>query len=99
MQTVDAIMRAAEQLDAMSQYRRLVKGTIDIPAGTRGRPCTGPTCREMIFDVGRRPVSIAPYVVDGVERAPVGYAPTDTIDGIGISHFANCPDRNNFRRK
>lgn len=75
-----------------------IVGAIRIPAGTAARRCS--KCPELIYDVKNpttgklRPVSIEQY-----KNNPPGIAPTLELDGVGISHFANCPAAAEFRSK
>lgn len=86
-------------MSAADKFRYENANAIRIPAGTRSRPCNGATCRELIYDVGKTPVSIAPYFnKHGEQKVPAGIAPTATEDGAGINHFSNCPDRQKFKR-
>ena len=82
-----------------NEYIAAMVGAIRIPAGTRARRCQGKTCDEMIYDVvrgaGARPT---PVSVESYKGSPRGVRPTDTEDGAGIAHFANCPDSKQFRR-
>jgi hypothetical protein len=83
-------------------FMRTVRGAVRIPAGTRARQCKGPRCIDMIYDVMKRepkherdttPVSLKQY-----KENPPGVAPTETDDGAGINHFADCVDAPRFKR-
>lgn len=69
---------------------------ITIPRGIESQPCRG--CGQPIYwaphpSTGRaHPVSVDPDIAQGCRR------PTGSIDGKGISHFANCPDADRFRK-
>lgn len=80
---------------AVQEFARLVKHAILIPRGTKASQCRGARCdnREVYF-VGNRIVSIRPYL-----NNPAGVAPTETTDGIGIDHHADCPDASSFTNK
>lgn len=69
-----------------------VRAAIRIPAGTRSRRCY--RCPMIIYEVGKQVVSIAAY-----KEQPPGIAPTDSVDGCGISHWADCKDAEYFRRR
>ncbi len=86
----------------VAEYLAQVKNAIRIPKGTAGFPCRGATCvNRSIYMVppdsvgGKpRPVSLEPY-----GTALAGIPPTETEDGAGISHFADCPDADHYKRK
>jgi hypothetical protein len=69
---------------------------ITIPRGLEAQPCSG--CGAPIYwaphpSTGRaHPVSYNPDVALGCRR------PTPYLDGAGISHFADCPDADRFRK-
>ncbi|RYE93956.1 MAG: hypothetical protein EOO75_03180 [Myxococcales bacterium] len=81
-----------------------------IPAATLASPCRG--CGESIYFVTdpdtRRPhpVSVAPRgchapereVCERDERTGVEYTVSPAREGRGVSHFANCPDADRFRK-
>lgn len=89
-----------------------VRGAIRIPAGTKPRNCTGPRCGQIIYDVPKRgglrepehvnatekKVSTSPVSIAKYKDNPIGIPPTDTEDGAGINHFADCPDAQRFHR-
>lgn len=65
-----------------------------VPAGTQPAECGGRSCRATIYWIvtgnGRRmPVDVD---VEG------GHEPSEQEDGQGVSHFASCPDAQQFRR-
>ncbi|MGN6109523.1 MAG: hypothetical protein ACTHU0_30730 [Kofleriaceae bacterium] len=65
----------------------------DIPAGadrTTCRSCQAPIWFIVTAKGHRMPVSVA---VEG------GVAPTDSAPGRGISHFVDCPARDQHRRR
>jgi len=72
---------------------------IPIPAKSRPTRCEGPHCQMPIYKVphpatGRQhPVSVN-VAID--ERCTW---PTDTAPGLGVSHFADCPDAQLFRSR
>ena len=76
------------------EFMHRVKGAILIPKGTHATMCEGGRCQEMIYFVGKQPVSVEPYLT-----TMPGIAPTSSEDGCGLSHFANCIDRAQFKRK
>jgi len=82
----------------LANYLHRVTGAIRIPAGTPSKVCSGPRCTETIYFVGNKPVSIAVYH-GKTGRTPAGIAPTETEDGAGISHFADCIDAPKFGSK
>lgn len=75
-------------------------GWIRVPAGTRRRRCRDPYCQRAIYWVRRaaggpgKPARMRPVDCD-VEG---GCAPTETMDGQGVSHFKLCPGAARFRR-
>lgn len=65
-----------------------------VPAGTKATQCRGPNCKATIYFVelgsGKRmPIDCD---VDG------GAEPTARSGGQGVSHYGNCPDRDQFRK-
>jgi hypothetical protein len=56
-----------------------------IPAGTPARECR--SCGVSIFWIATANGKRMPVVVGGA-----GVAPTASVNGKGISHFANCAD-------
>jgi hypothetical protein len=81
----------SEQEQYVQVFLHHIKGSIRIPVGSVCRPCK--KCPELIYEVGKQVVSIRRY-----KEQPEGIAPTDTDDGCGISHFANCPKAAEFRK-
>lgn len=77
----------------VAEFARVVKHAIPIPRGTKPASCRGPRCTTTVYFVGNRCVSIEKYGTN-----PPGVAPTDTQDGIGIDHHADCIDRAMFRK-
>jgi hypothetical protein len=71
------------------------KGAILIPAASTARKCY--RCPEMIYTVGKQPVSLArqPSKYNGTPTVE----PTATTDGWGINHYADCPKAAEFRKK
>lgn len=68
---------------------------VKIPAGTRGSRCKGSTCGLTIYFADHPNTGRAhPYdcTVEG------GKIPTETEDGLGVTHYSTCPDANQFRR-
>ncbi len=86
----------------VAEYLAKVKHAIRIPKGTGFMACRGGECvnRQVYWvppdsEGGKtRPVSLEPY-----GTAQVGIPPTETEDGAGISHFADCPDADHYKRK
>lgn len=72
---------------------------IVIPPGTPVSRCEGPHCQMQIYrlphpSTGRRhPVSVNV----GIDERCIN--PTDTAPGLGVSHFADCPDAEMFRSR
>jgi hypothetical protein len=69
-----------------------------IPAGTRPSKCP---CDAVIYWVKRQPlraVAQCHYLDKGkIISMPDALAPTITTDGMGFSHFLDCPKRQQFR--
>jgi hypothetical protein len=82
-------------------FIRTVRGAIRIPAGSRGRLCMdSQDCGQFVYFVPptkpggkQRCVSVIKY-----KDNPGGIPPTETEDGAGIDHHANCPSAARFRR-
>lgn len=70
---------------------------IPVRHDTTPESCTGPTCGATIYKVPHPktgntvPVNCA--VNGGIEPDPLAEK-----DGVGLSHFADCPDREQFGR-
>lgn len=82
----------SEQEQYVQLFMHQIKGAVRIPAGTEPVACR--KCPELLYFVGRQPVSVKKY-----KEQPEGIAPTETDDGCGISHWANCPKANEFREE
>jgi len=67
---------------------------VNIPSGTPSTTCKG--CGATIYwtrgDKGAVPVSI------NRDLAPTASAPTDLLDGQGVNHFMDCPNRDQFKK-
>lgn len=84
--------------------------TIAIPAGTKSVPCRGPTCHAKIYFVrnpktGRvTPVSVdceggrRPSDTKDADQGDVFSGAAQVYDGIGQSHFLDCPDADVFAK-
>jgi hypothetical protein len=70
---------------------------IPIPALTAPELCTGPTCGATIYKVPHPKTGNTVPVSCAVEGAVVP-DPLEDIQGRGISHFIDCPDRDQFGR-
>jgi hypothetical protein len=83
----------------------------EIPAGTRGRPCKGATCKATIYLVTNantgRMIPVHADVEGGKRPSAAkdaGQSDAFTADGQavypgrGILHFFDCPDADNFGR-
>lgn len=73
----------------------IARGTvlIPIPPGTRQFQCS---CGAMVY-WGTHPSTKRPHVVSMQHVQAVH--PTSTTCGQGITHYADCPDRDQHRRK
>lgn len=80
-----------------------------IPAGTKSVPCRGPTCHARIYFVRTPNGRIVPVSVDGegckrpsetkdADQGDLLGGPTLVYDGLGVSHFTDCPDADSFSR-
>jgi hypothetical protein len=79
-----------------------VPGAIRIPAGTQPTRCRGGNCDAWIYFVPpkteggkRRVASIDSYYTASGQEVK-GIPPTESEDGAGIDHHANCPDAKQF---
>lgn len=69
-----------------------------IPSGTPAAKCRGLNCGRTIYHV-LHPTTRRPHPVSvNPEKDPACVAPTATTPGLGISHFADCPDAAQFRK-
>lgn len=71
-----------------------VIGGIVVPARTPEGVCS--TCRHPVYWI-TYPTTGKPHPVDCAPEAC--RAPTFADDGLGVSHFATCPDRDRHRRR
>lgn len=73
----------------------------DIPAGTKSSSCTA--CQAIIYRVGKQPlraVDRCRYLAKGVViDTPDAVPPSLSKAGKGFSHFIDCPNAAQFRRK
>lgn len=80
--------------DRQASARPRTELLIPIPAGTKMQFCKGKKCGKAIYFAkhprtgNMHPVSID----DGSAKAP-----TATTDGVGVSHYSNCSDADDFR--
>lgn len=80
--------------DRQASARPRTELLIPIPAGAQMKRCEGKDCGRVFYwaphpKTGRNhPVSI--------DHASAK-APTATTDGVGVSHYGNCPNANDFR--
>ena len=63
-----------------------------VPIGSRSKPCTGPTCKNVVWWI-RTPTGAHLPVDCSVEG---GKAPTANEDGIGVSEWGTCADAKYF---
>lgn len=69
-----------------------------IPSGTPAAKCRGPHCGRAIYHV-LHPNTRRPHPVSvNAEIDAACIEPTATSPGLGISHFADCPDAASFRK-
>lgn len=66
-----------------------------IPAGAKTTECR--SCQEPIYFVAMKTGRFMPVSVESDD--PQVHAPEGVEDGLGISHFSNCPKADQFRRK
>lgn len=85
--------RAAARVLASDLHENM-SATITIPAGTTPKRCR--SCKAEVYWVdgpnGKRVIVSAAVGVGGLP-------PTDTEPGHGVSHFADCPQAAEWRRK
>lgn len=74
--------------------------TFTVPAGSPSSRCNGPDCDARVFWVvtnPKPPKKARRMLVDC--SVPGGREPTATEPGEGVSHFATCPNADQFRRR
>lgn len=80
--------------DRQASARPRTELMIAIPAGTPMKRCGGKDCGRVFY--------WAPHPTTG-NRHPVSIdhasakAPTETEDGVGVSHWSTCPNADDFR--
>lgn len=84
--------------------------TIAIPAGTKSVLCRGQTCGARIYFVlNPKTGRVTPVSVDGegcrrpseskdADQGDVFAGAAQVYDGVGISHFTDCPDADSFSK-
>jgi hypothetical protein len=77
----------------------MARPTYVVPAGTKAKPCAEETCKKPIYfakKVGLPDEKLHPMDCD---EKYGGKAPTDTEDGVGVSHFGTCTRPQRFARR
>ncbi len=70
---------------------------LEVPAGTRARECRG--CQATIYWI-EHPTTGRPHPVDcDVDGGQEPDPEPQGEPGLGISHFATCPEAASFRRR
>lgn len=72
-----------------------------IPAGTKVTACS--KCQAPLYFVGKMPLRAVPKCFHAGKRVtidtPDAVPPSLSKEGKGFSHFIDCPNANDFRRK